>query len=213
MWCVAGYDQRATYTSAGVGKVFEPSFSSTIERVAANRLRALAKTASKIVLAPDGWKRAFTVTRKNLKSFDILLKVDKQFILDKYSDSTKGDFEKGTWGRSMAAREKGYKRFRRVRYKNIKVADKIVFNPVDNYVQSLEARYGEMAIFMYNRDSPTLVGVVMRPSTKGVASFQAGRARFRKVTKEGKVEFSVEEFKETLKMEGKGLVEAAVLNG
>ncbi|GMI46204.1 hypothetical protein TrCOL_g1454 [Triparma columacea] len=211
LWIVAGYDQKEVYTDKGVGKVFEPSFSQGVEKVAVNRVRALARTAVKHVLEEDSWSKAFSTTRKNLRAFDVVLKVDGMFVIDKHADSLKGDFEVGTWKRSMEARRKGYKKLRRVAYKNIKQPSPVAFNPVDSYVKSLEARFGDLAIFMYNRDAPTVIGIVVRPGIKGKMNFQANRLKFRMV-KGDKVEFNMEEFKDTIVREGGGLIESGVIN-
>jgi hypothetical protein len=78
-------------------------------------------------------------------------------------------------------------------------------------VKSLEARFGDLAIFMYNRDAPTVIGIVVRPGIKGKMNFQANRLKFRMV-KGDKVEFNLEEFKDTIVREGGGLIESGVIN-
>jgi hypothetical protein len=64
---------------------------------------------------------------------------------------------------------------------------------------------------MYNRDAPAAIGVVLRPGIKGRAAFQANRSKFRTVRGD-KVEFNVEEFRDTMVREGMGLIESGVVN-
>jgi len=160
-----------------------PSFTSeTPEWVVLTRTVVLAQRSysflrnSLVDFRTGDWSAIFHESTSSFLSYSALLRVDPEFIVDAESSSTGGSLDVRTdksgslvssYMRSMHNLFNGPKELRRKLYRNLLDTGEnqmlLEWRPVDDVVQELRFRLGNLALFFYNDLSPEVVAILWRP--------------------------------------------------
>lgn len=135
------------------------------------------------------WSAVFHESPSSFHSFDALLRVKSDFIIDMESSSTGLDLNPHSdadgmlvtsYTRSMTARIQGPKSLRLKVYKNLhqSVGDNdlsilLSWQPIQEMIAALSTQYGEKALFFHNELTPEVVGIVWRPDSLKPMQFSA----------------------------------------
>jgi len=133
------------------------------------------------------WPAIFHETPNSFKSYSVLMRVDKSFIVDNETSSSGGNLEvdeneegrrQSSFTRSMKALSAGPKILRQKVYRNLtadKSTDVIIpaYQPLQEVVGILQERFGKYALFFFNEYCPEVIGVVWRPGTFAPVPFSA----------------------------------------
>uniref|UniRef100_A0A914P2N1 Nucleolar protein 6 n=1 Tax=Panagrolaimus davidi TaxID=227884 RepID=A0A914P2N1_9BILA len=86
------------------------------------------------------------------------------------------------------------------------------FNPPMKFLEELKVYFGNIALFFYDRYGGKSIGVLLRPDfKKAFGEYKVNRTYCRKNSKEGLTP-NIEEFMETIKILGNGIVSNVMLN-
>uniref|UniRef100_A0AC35G5M6 Nucleolar protein 6 n=1 Tax=Panagrolaimus sp. PS1159 TaxID=55785 RepID=A0AC35G5M6_9BILA len=86
------------------------------------------------------------------------------------------------------------------------------FNPPMKFIEELKVYFGNIALLFYDRYGGKSIGVLLRPDfKKAFAEYKVNRTYCRKNSKEGLTP-NIEEFMETIKILGNGIVSNVILN-
>ncbi|KAG7353253.1 Nrap PAP/OAS1-like domain containing protein [Nitzschia inconspicua] len=180
---------------------WRPSITSP-EWVVVSRVVALAKRSYQFLMerladfdeSPE-WSAIFHESSTSFHSYNALLRVNQDFIVDHETSSTGTNLnpsakEDGTiessYTRSMTARVQGPKALRRKIYKNLQqntsndASNSILvsWNPIESLLTSLRNKYGQYALFFCNELAPEVIGLVWRPDVFKAISFSAMTAEY-----------------------------------
>eukprot|EP00934_Nitzschia_sp_Nitz4_P000925 Nitzschia sp. Nitz4//scaffold6_size259037//47180//50993//NITZ4_001049-RA/size259037-processed-gene-0.4-mRNA-1//1//CDS//3329556818//925//frame0 len=138
------------------------------------------------------WGMVFQESPSSFKSYSLLLRVDKDYIVDSESSSTGGNLslvenEEGVltsaYDRSATMLAAGPKVLRQKVYRNLRNDNMdgvlCAWNPVGNLISVLRKEYGNLAVFLYNDMCPEVIGVLWRPGTFEPVSFSAMTSEYR----------------------------------
>lgn len=178
------------------------------ERVILNRAVALARRSHDYMMdhlssfvenSPSDWSAIFQECPQSFQSFDVLLRVNPDLVVDPEASSTKKDLGptsvetadktaklfQSSYTRSMTARHEGPKALRKKIYRNLAVgagdATETVlpaWNPARSMVETLRSKFGRHALFFYNDLAPEVIGIVWRPQTFATMPFSAMTAEY-----------------------------------
>jgi hypothetical protein len=162
--------------------IWLPTFTKqTPEWVVLSRATALAARtyeflhAANVAGESDNWTAIFYESTTSFKSYDVLLRVDTDFVIDTDSSSRDGDLavrnnQEGkmdsSFTRSLRSRYLGPKPLRRKTYRNLQEQDGDVlvgWRPIDDFVTVLREKLS-MAVVFYNELSPDIIAILWRPS-------------------------------------------------
>ncbi len=132
------------------------------------------------------WSAIFHETPNSFKSYSVLMRVNAELIVDQETSSTSGSLEviknedgteQSSFTRSMKSLSIGPRTLRQNVYRNVRArkAGDIVpgWNPIQMLVASLQAHFGEYAVFFYNEFCPQVIGIVWRPEVFTPTPFSA----------------------------------------
>lgn len=199
-----GIDDEETQNAVQVAKdsSWHPSVSSP-EWVVLTRAVALAKRSyafmSRCLVNFDesAWSAVFHESAGAFKSYNVLFRVNSDFIVDPDSSSTGGNLDicanddgilESAYTRSMKTRVLGPKALRRRLYRNLRAGTEngvlSTWQPVQSVVSSLRDLFGQYALFFYNELSPEVIGLVWRPQTYSPMPFSVMTSDYAQPTEE-----------------------------
>lgn len=178
---------------------WKPSINS-VEWVYLSRSVTLAKLSYSFMMKKlvsftqsDDWSAIFHESPSSFQSYNVLLRVDTDFVVDSEASSTSCNLNphsnevgalESSYTRSMKARVEGPKALRRNVYKNIQNSSInetiLVWEPVKAVISSLRGKFGRYALFFYNDLAPQVIGLVWRPHTFSTMRFSAMTAEYAK---------------------------------
>jgi len=161
-----------------------PHVSNNIETASVQRLQSLARLSlSTLVVwlerggSKDGkWGDIFKETKSSLKTtYDVLFKVNKTVLLEDVNSKTlvveegeDGAPAMTAYSKSLRSRNRGLKVTRKKAnvFKNLTGDVVLGFNPVDDVVRMLRAKFGSECLFCYNELVPDYVGLIWKDANK-----------------------------------------------
>jgi Nrap protein domain 6 len=167
------------------------------EWVVVCRTAALAKRSYQYMMSKlvgfdksSDWSAIFHESSSAFHSYDALLRVSPDFIVDLEASSTGTDLSsvvnengvlESSYTKSMKARIQGPKAMRRKVYKNLQhnSSDKshhsilLSWNPIESLLSVLRNKFGQYALFFYNELTPEVIGLLWRPDVFKPLSFSA----------------------------------------
>jgi U3 small nucleolar RNA-associated protein 22 len=149
--------------------------SSSSSNSSSNTAAAAAhETAS--VSSASGWQSVFKLSNEEVATFNVKIKINSMLCADNGNCMSGADT-------LYKHKVKGCKALRLKLYKNMATGLHasqlyIGFEPVHELVRELQARYGHVALFMYNSMAPNAIGIVWRPSAYTQSTFNAMNSRY-----------------------------------
>jgi len=179
-------------------KLSKPSFTaSSPEKVVLFRATTLAQRSYKYLLeclhTGGDWTGAFQETRSSLKSYSLLMRIDRNYAVDNLLCSTgegfatkqtvKGEKEmKSIFSQHALAVYEGSKILQRKVYRNLnsKQMELVLhdWNPIRDTVHMLRKQLGSRALFFYNEFAPQVIAVLWRPTTFKSITFSVMNSEF-----------------------------------
>lgn len=202
MYIIAPYDKAEIHEKALTDEQnavkasnqssWKPSINS-LEWVYLSRSVTLAKLSYRFMMKKlisftqsNDWSAIFHESPSSFQSYNVLLRIDTDFVVDSEASSTSCDLNPypnevgalvSSYTRSMKARVEGPKGLRRNVYKNIQnnTIDETIFvwEPVKTVISSLREKFGSYALFFYNDLAPEVIGLVWRPQIFSTMPFSA----------------------------------------
>mmetsp|Transcript_2252 Transcript_2252/g.3339 ORF Transcript_2252/g.3339 Transcript_2252/m.3339 type:complete len:1276 (+) Transcript_2252:234-4061(+) len=166
-------------------KLSRPSYTASFpERVIVFRFAALAQRSHSYLLeclvSGSDWTGAFRETQSSLKSYSMLLRVDKTYVVDdllcssgegliEARKSIGGVGSESVFSRHALAMYEGTKILQRKRvYRNLGTKQKNLvlydWNPIRDTVDLLRLQLGSRALFFYNEFASQVIAVLWRPT-------------------------------------------------
>eukprot|EP00953_Heterococcus_sp_UTEX-ZZ885_P026064 14120-Heterococcus_DN1.PRE.2 len=123
-----------------------------------------------------GWQSVFKLSKEEVATFNVKIKINSMLCADSGNSVSGADT-------LYKHKVKGCKALRLKLYKNMATGLHasqlyIGFEPVHELVRELQARYGHVALFMYNSMAPNAIGIVWRPSAYTQSTFNAMNSRY-----------------------------------
>lgn len=186
MYLIAPYNKdvgmsQQHESTAQLQRRWEPSILSP-EAVVLKRIVYLAKQSREFMhrclksFDNSNLSAIFLETPDSLKSFSLLMRVEKELIVDyetssmateRKSSRSKQDAKETSFSKSMASLTFGPRVLSQKVYRNVQSeATNLVlpsWQPVGHLVERLRKRFGSMAIFFFNQNCPEIIGVLWRP--------------------------------------------------
>jgi len=180
-------------------KLARPSYTSTVpERVIVFRLAALARQSHSYLLecmkSGVDWTGAFRESHASLKSYSVLLRIDKNYLVnDLLCSSGEGLIKvkksigeigfQSIFTRHALAVFEGTKTLQRKNvYRNLTARQTQLvlydWNPIRDTVDKLHRKFGNRALFFYNEFAPQVIAVLWRPTAFKPNVFSAMNSEF-----------------------------------
>jgi U3 small nucleolar RNA-associated protein 22 len=200
MYLIASYDKTSGSSSTS-SQQWTPSWTKTTpEHAVLGRLKALAQSSLSTLLqwitsstdsssssndssdtsasmeSAVNWQSVFKLSREEIATFNVKIKINSVLCADNGSSVSGADT-------LYKHKVKGCKALRLKLYKNMATGVHasqlyIGFEPVHELVKELQARYGHLALFMYNSMAANAIGIVWRPSAYTQSTFNAMNSRY-----------------------------------